>query len=230
MKERSDIMTIKEIYEKFDQIGCLSFTTINEDGDPESRIAHLRGFDEEGIYFMTMFTKSFYKQLKNHNKVALCGLGANTAVKHDADGMPVFEGGYAIRMTGLVKEISIDTLKAKNNPVFDVCIKDQEKYPAMVTFCITSGRGDIFDYDFECVKREHKLERIYFCYNGAAEKYRGLKIDESSCISCGVCKEKCSFSAIEKGANCYRIDRNRCDECGDCYLNCPVEAIHYKNE
>ncbi len=221
-------MTISEIYKKFDQIGCLSFTTINEDGDPESRIAHLRGFDDDGIYFMTMYTKAFYKQLKTHGKISLCGLGASTAVAHDDSGMPVFEGGYAIRMTGAVKEVSIESIKAKQNPMFDVCIKDQEKYPAMVVFCITSGRGDVFDYDFALEKRDHKLERIYFSYNGAEKKYRGLKIDPQSCISCGVCQVKCSFKAIKEDDGAYTIDPHRCDECGDCYLNCPVEAISYQ--
>ncbi len=32
-------MNIKEIYEKFDKIGCLSFTTVDAHGIPESRIA-----------------------------------------------------------------------------------------------------------------------------------------------------------------------------------------------
>ncbi len=220
-------MNIKEIYEKFDKIGCLSFSTINEEGEPESRIAHLRGYDNEGIYFMTMFTKPFYKQLKTNGTIAISGLCANTEVKHDEEGMPIFEGGYAIRMTGTVVEVSIEDLKAKNNPIFDFCIKDQELYKAMVVFCINSGRGDVFDYDFEKVNRDNKLERTYFSYNGAKVKYRGLVIHEEKCISCGVCKKKCSFLAVNEENKKYTIDKNRCDECGDCYLNCPVKAIAY---
>ncbi len=218
-------MKIKEIYEHFDKIGCLSFTTVDEDGYPESRIAHLRAFDDDGIYFMTMYTKAFYKHLKNNGKISLCGLNASTEVHHDENGMPIFEGGYAMRMTGTAKEVSIEDIKAKNNPMFDVCIKDQEKYNAMVVFCITSARGDVFDYDFELEKRDHKLERIYFSYNGAEKKYRGLVIDKDECISCGLCKVKCSFKAIAEEENVYAIDKYRCDECGDCYINCPVKAI-----
>ena len=96
-------MTIKEIYEKFDKIGCLSFATVNEDGEPETRIAHLRAYDEEGIYFMTMFTKDFYKQIKANGKVAINGLKARTEVAHDKEGFPIFDKGYAIRLTGNVK-------------------------------------------------------------------------------------------------------------------------------
>ncbi len=220
-------LTIKEIYEKFDKIGCLTFTTVSEQNEPISRIAHLRAYDDEGIYFMTMFTKDFYKHIKSNGKISLCGLNAKTQVEHNQDGMPVFEGGYAIRMTGDVKEISIDELKAKNNPTFDFCIKDYETYKAMVVFCITSGNGDIFDYDFEKITRENKLERIYFSYGEREIKLKGLTIDPDKCISCGVCETKCSFVAIKNQDGCYMIDNTRCDECGDCYINCPVEAIDH---
>ncbi len=220
-------MTIKEIYEKFEKIGCLSFTTIDENNIPVSRIAHLRAFDDEGIYFMTMFTKDFYKHLKNNGKISICGLCANSEIQHDENGFPIFEGGYAIRMSGNVKEVSIKEIKAKNNPIFDFCIKDQEKYTAMVVLCITSGSGDVFDYDFEKINRDHKLERTYFSFNGAKEKFKGLLIHQETCIQCGICERKCSFNAIDKQDGRYYINKHRCDECGDCYENCPVKAIKY---
>ncbi|MFI3326480.1 MAG: 4Fe-4S binding protein [Clostridia bacterium] len=223
-------MDIQKIYEKFDKIGCLSFTTVDEYGIPESRIAHLRAYDEDGIYFMTMFTKDFYTHMKQNGKLSICGLNAKTEVEHDANGLPIFEGGYAIRMTGTVKEVAINEIKAKNNSIFDFCIKDQEKYPAMVVFCITSGYGDVFDYDFEKITRENKLEREYFSFGGAKEKHKGLTIEKNKCISCGICSKKCSFLAIEKSLNSYIININRCDECGDCYMSCPVKAIHYRGE
>ncbi len=106
-------MTIEEIYQAFDKIACLSFTTVDEDSRPESRIAHLRGYDENGMYFMTMHTNTFYQHLKNNPYISLCGLCADTKVSHDENGMPTFEGGYSIRMTGKVKEIPIEEIKAK---------------------------------------------------------------------------------------------------------------------
>lgn len=223
-------MTIKEIYEAFDKIGCLSFTTVNEIGEPESRIAHLRAYDDDGIYFMTMFTKDFYKHMKSNSKVSICGLHAKTEVTHDENGFPIFDNGYAIRMTGSVKEVSIEEIKAKNNPLFDFCIKDKEQYPAMVVFCITSARGDIFDYDFEKVTRENKLERKYFAYNGGKPKYKGLLIDNNRCASCGKCKRVCSFRAIYKQDEKFISNPYRCDECGDCFIACPVNAISYNGK
>ncbi len=221
-------MTIQEIYNAFDAVGCLSFTSINDVGEPESRIAHLRAFDDEGLYFMTMFTKDFYKQLKKHETISLCGLNANTGITHDAQGMPQFSAGYAIRMTGTVREVSLEDIIEKNNPLFDFCIQDQKRYPAMVVFCITSGRGDIFDYDFKKQKRNNKLQRIYFSYNGASILYKGLHIEQDKCISCGLCQKKCSFLAISQTDGHYHIDKHRCDECGDCFLHCPVQAITHE--
>ncbi len=223
-----EIRDIATIYKKFEAIGCLTFATVNEFNEPETRIAHLRGYDEDGIYFMTMFTKSFYKHLKENGHIALGGLAANTQVEHTDDGLPVFDSGYAIRMTGKVKEVSIEELKEKNNPIFNMCIKDQEKYKAMVVFCISSGRGDIFDYDFEMIKTKHKLTRIYFAYNEAEIRYSGLSIDDEKCISCGICMKKCSFKAITEENSKYSINKYHCDECGDCYINCPKKAIKLK--
>ena len=89
-------MDIAKIYEKFDPIGCLTFATI--DGDfPQTRIAHLFAYDNEGLYFRTMITKAFYDQLKKTEKVSMCGMFPKTSVSHDEEGMPYFEPGYTIR-------------------------------------------------------------------------------------------------------------------------------------
>ena len=63
-------MDIADIYEKFDQIGCLTFATIDKD-IPQTRIAHLFAHDNEGLYFRTMITKPFYEQLKKTEKVSM---------------------------------------------------------------------------------------------------------------------------------------------------------------
>lgn len=64
-------MDIKDIFEKDDKIGCCTFATINGDY-PETRIAHFLAYDKEGLYFMTMTTKPFYKQLKQTGGKSAC--------------------------------------------------------------------------------------------------------------------------------------------------------------
>lgn len=217
-------MNIQEIYEYFDKIGCLTFATI--DGDyPETRIAHFLTCDDNGLYFMTMKTKPFYKQLIETGKVSVCGLNASSAVGKDKNGMPTFEAGYFIRTSGDAKELSYENLveKSKSNPKFVPMLEDIKKYPAMTTFMLYKGKGEIFDYDFEKQSRDHKLERTRFSFNDFSFVKAGLTITDK-CISCGICKQECSFDAIKEGKP-YTIDGTRCDECGSCYLACPVGAI-----
>lgn len=224
-------MNIFEINEKFEKVGCLTFATI-DNGYPETRIAHFVACDEEGLYFMTMKVKPFYRQVKESGKVSACGMSASTNVAEDENGMPVFEPGYTIRVTGDVKEVSFDELKkkAEKNDDFISCVKDIERYNNMTTFCLYRGKGEIFDYDFEMQSRENKIYREKFSFGGFETKFRGMKIN-SNCIGCGKCQRSCTFKAINKKEDgTYEINSNRCDVCGSCQMVCPSKAIEVYNE
>jgi ferredoxin len=218
-------MKIDDIYEKFDRIGCLTFATVDKN-TPQMRIAHLFAYDHEGLYFRTMITKAFYDQLKKTEKVSICGMFPKTTVSYDEQGMPYFKPGYTIRATGDIKEIPLETLKAKaaGSEMFMLGVKDIEKYPAMTTFCIYRAWGEVFDFDFEMERRSHKLLRTGFCFGGIKIPFRGMRITED-CIACGECLEKCSFKAIFQDNEKYRIDSTKCDVCGDCYTICPSDAV-----
>lgn len=218
-------MNIKEIYTMFDRIGSLTFATV-KNGYPETRIAHFFSYDDEGLYFRTMFTKPFYKQLKEEGKISVCGLSSSSQVNHNEEGMPEFEPGYTIRITGDVKEVSFDDIKSKteNKHLFKVGIKDKERYPAMKFFVLYKGAGEIFDYDFETKYRNHKLLRTNFSFNSYKNDVFSLKINEN-CLKCGKCYKVCSFKAIEQESDEYKISQSKCDVCGNCVMVCPVNAI-----
>lgn len=219
-------MTIEEIYHKFDQIGTFTFATI-DNGRPSTRIAHLFAYDDDGLYFRTMTVKPFYRQLKETGMVAIGGMYPNTTVTHNDEGMPEWEPGYTINLSGDVREVSLEQLKqkAETAEMFELGVKDIERYPAIVAFCIHRGLGEVFDYDFETKERDHKLLRIPFSFGGLETTERGVRISADDCIGCGKCLEACSFKAISKDGDKYRIDKAKCDVCGDCTLVCPVEAI-----
>lgn len=223
-------MDIEKIYERFDQIGAFSFATIDKDR-PRSRIAHLFAYDDGGLYFRTMTIKPFYAQLKRSGKVSLCGMYPNSAVSHDEEGMPEWEPGYAVTLTGDVKEISLDELKQKAaaDAMFELGVKDIERYPAMTTFCLYRGFGEVFDFDFEMKNRPHKLLRIPINFGGLQSPFRGVTISDA-CIGCGECIENCTFKAIYPDGEIYAINHDRCDVCGDCYTVCPSEAVKVFNE
>ena len=221
-------MTIKEIYNQFDKIGSVVFATIDE-GYPETRIAHFFAYDDKGLYFRTMTTKPFYHQLKSTKKVSVCGLYGGTDVLHDDEGLPVFNPGYTVRVTGDCNEVRTAYVKEKSltDDNFLMGYKDIVKYPALRAFVIKSGRGEVFDYDFDKIHRDHKLIRTQFTFNEFTYPDRGLSINKS-CVNCSLCFKACSFDAISKGKDHYEIDPNRCDMCGDCTLVCNFDAIDIK--
>ena len=221
-------MNIQEIFEAFDKIGCCTFATIDEEY-PETRIAHFLIYDEDGIYFMTMNTKPFYKQLKKTGKISVCGLCADTKVIEKEDGNISFDDGYFIRITGDVHEVSIAEIRAKNNPKFDFCIADNFRYPAMTAFVLYRAKGELYDYDFEKVKRDHKLKRIRFSYGDFPTIKAGLTISEN-CVKCGKCEKVCTFDAISLVEGKYEINRSHCDECGNCFVTCPSNAVIHKGK
>ena len=221
-------MDIWNIYRHFEKAGCCTFATVDESGYPTTRIAHFFAVDDEGLYFRTMRVKPFYRHLTETGRVAVCGLvTSSSAIALDAEGMPVEEPGYFIRVSGDCREVSFEALKAKaeKDPMFLLGVKDILRYPNMTTFCLWRFKGDIYDYDFEMTMRDHKLQRKFFDFSGFPRPFKGLRIGPD-CIGCGTCMANCTFKAIafrEDGS--YHIDVERCDACGTCWNNCPAKAI-----
>lgn len=221
-------MQIKEIYEHFDKVGCLSFSTWTGN-EIETRIAHLFAYDDDGIYLRTMNIKPFYHQLTEFKMVSLCGMYPKTQIEHDENNLPYFVPGYTVRMSGEVRELSMTEIeeKAKTDRNFNVAVYDIKKYPATKIFVIYKAHGEVYNFDYSMEKRDHKLLRTAFAYGGAKLNPAGLRINEN-CIECGACKEVCTFKAITEGTP-YKICGERCDECGNCYEVCPANAIELRN-
>jgi len=57
------------------------------------------------------------------------------------------------------------------------------------------------------------------------QEFKGSKlafIDEAKCVKCGLCREKCRFSAITED---LKVDPFSCEGCGVCTVICPANAI-----
>ncbi len=220
-------MDIKKIYMLFEQVGCLTFATING-AYPETRIVDLLTYDADGIYFFTMKTKPFYKQLKENGTVSICGLAANPQTKWLENGNPYNSPGYFIRATGDVREFTVEDAMAKDPAKFKYLMEDHKRYPQITGFCLYNFHGEIYDYDFEKEHRGHKLERERFSFGNIEAIPAGLMVDRDKCISCGECEKTCTFAAIHEDDDSYKIDGKRCDECGNCFTVCPSNAIIHK--
>lgn len=224
-------MNMQEIHAALAKIGCLSFTTL-DNGVMHSRIVSVCGGDEDGIYFLTMNVKPFYRQLKADPHIALCGIypSGRKEGKNKA-GQPYFAPGFTLRITGEAREVPQDEVRRKaaaGSTAHTYALEDGARYPAMRLFCIHKGKGEIFDYDFEMEHRDHKLLRTRFAFGGETVNPSGARIDPEKCIACGLCQDTCTFKAIEEG-DTFRVIGERCDECGSCMLVCPEEAIGLSN-
>lgn len=47
-----------------------------------------------------------------------------------------------------------------------------------------------------------------------------------SCIGCGICERRCTAGAVRVQENCAVIDESRCLSCGMCAVGCPRHVIH----
>lgn len=219
-------MNIKEIYDVLNSVGVLTFSTI-ENNEVQSRVAHLNGCDEKGIYFRTMGNKPYARQVKKTGKVTICGVSDSRILGHNDDGVPEFPPGYSIRLVCEVEYLEEETIRelAKTNADLQLAVYDMDKYPMMKkgNFRIHKAKGELYDYDFDCLNRDHKLLRKRFEFGGMSYNKVGPTIT-SNCIKCGACKKVCTFKAIEEGSP-YRINPDRCDDCGSCINACPVDAI-----
>lgn len=220
-------MKIDEIYDRCDKIGSLSFSTWTG-SEVETRIAMFFAYDDEGIYFRTMSSKPFYKQIVQFGKLAVCGMYPQTQVDYDENRMPFFNPGYTIRLTGDVRELSLTEVekKAETDQNFNVAVYDIKKYPETRVFVLYKAYGEVYDFDYGMRTRDHKLLRTAFAFGGADSRPAGLRINES-CTGCGACEQVCTFKAITAGTP-YRITGERCEECGNCYGVCPVNAIELR--
>lgn len=163
------MLSIKDVYEKFDEIGCCSFATLDGNGGVDSRIAHFFAYDDEGLYLRTMTGKPFFRQMIEGGRLSVCGERTDAPVVWDDENMPHFQPGYMMRVSGSVRLLTDEELSAKAaaNPMFAVATYDINKYPETVVLVMDSAWGELYDYDFNMVHRDHKILRERFSWGGA---------------------------------------------------------------
>lgn len=219
------MLSIENVYDRFNQIGCCSFATLDGKGGASSRIAHFFAYDDEGLYLRTMAVKPFYRQLKSGGKLAVSGEFTEARIVYDEKNLPQFKPGFQMRVEGEVRELSpgVVQAKAEQNRNFNVALFDMHKYPETRVFVLHRAHGELYDYDFGMVSRNHKLYRERFAFGGDKFEMPGLSITDD-CVACGACEDVCTFKAIVPGYP-YAICEERCDECGNCFYVCPAKAV-----
>ena len=217
----------KDVRQALKKIGSVTMTTLDKE-TMHSRIISICGSDNQGIYFLTMDVKPFYRQLKKNPNLALCGIyPSSRKTGKNPVGQPTFAPGFTLRISGRAREIPEDEVRKKaddGSEIHKYFLEDATRYPAIRFFCIYQGKGEIYDFDFETEHRDHKLLRRRFAFGGETFNEAGARINPEPCIACGECFEACTFKAIIPGEP-YRVNGYRCDECGSCSKVCPQDAV-----
>ena len=123
-----------------------------------------------------MDVKPFYRQLVEGGKLSVCGEKTAAPCSWDDDNMPHFQPGFMVRVSGDVRLLTREevTEKAAANPQFNVAIYDINKYPETRVLVLHSAWGELYDYDFNMVHRDHKILRERFAWGGATFEAPGF--------------------------------------------------------
>lgn len=196
--------TYLEAFKIVNELRFATFSTIDLKGNPHSRIIEVVHSNEDGLYFITLTAKPFYRQLSLKNKVSITGITKDF---------------LQIRINGQVEEVdstSLDGIFHKNHKLRSRL--PEEKKNLYRVFRIFRGRGEVYTLGIN-----PKVKRIRFAFGGEKVNKSGCIITEK-CLQCDRCKQVCPFGAIEEGKP-YKVIPELCDECGFCYSVCPVSAI-----
>ncbi|MDO5078824.1 pyridoxamine 5'-phosphate oxidase family protein [Streptococcus minor] len=123
-------MEIKEIMHLLEEMKVGVFATVDSDGNPHARHAHIIAANEDGIFFMTGPDTHFYGQLMRDKRIAL------TAMSEEAYLIQV------VRIEGVARPVENAYLKKifEGDPYYEHIYQDADSN-SMQVFQIYDGRG-----------------------------------------------------------------------------------------
>lgn len=198
------MVTKKECLEQVREVIDGVLSTVDENGNSQSRIIDIMLIDDETVYFLTARGKNVYKELINHPQVSYVNLKDNKSV----------------RINGIAEKLDnqkewIDLMFQENSYMNNV-YPGESRY-ILEAFKIAEGEIEFFDLTQKPILRES------FTIGDYEVSPKGYIISDE-CIECGKCETICPQKTIIKEYK-YLIRQEHCLHCGLCYENCPVEAI-----
>lgn len=184
------------------EIKDVSFATVDENSNPQIRIIDIMIAEGEKIYFCTARGKDFYRQLEKNANVAVTGMNKDYQM---------------IRLNGAAHKLSeqkmwIDRI-FDENPSMNGVYPGDSRY-VLEPFCIDNGNVEFFDLGQSPIVREN------FALGSSKQTFKGFEITDK-CIKCKKCERVCPQKCICD----FKINQSHCLHCGLCFEKCPVGAI-----
>ena len=126
------MITKEECFKKLREIIDVTISTVDTNGNPQSRIIDIMHNNSDTIYFLTARGKNFYKELENNPHISILGLKDNKTIRIETK---------AKKLADQKKWID---LMFEKNPIMNNVYPDKSRY-ILEPFCITSGKIEYFD-------------------------------------------------------------------------------------
>ncbi|WP_303975213.1 pyridoxamine 5'-phosphate oxidase family protein [Streptococcus merionis] len=148
-------MKVKEIMTILEDMKVAVFATVDKDGLPHARHAHIGVANEQGIFFMTGTATNFYRQMLDTEHVAI------TAMSQEDYLIQV------IRIEGRVKQLGRERLEEllKDNPYVNYVYPSKEDQEGVQVFQLYEGQGF-----YHSLTQGHKYVFTVGCENGATTR------------------------------------------------------------
>lgn len=124
-------MEVSEIMRILEEMKVAVFATVDKDGLPHARHAHIGVANEKGVFFMTSPQTNFYSQMVDTEHVAITAMAQEDYLIQ------------VIRIEGRVKQVGRERLEEllKGNPYVKHVYPTQEEQDAVQVFQLYEGQG-----------------------------------------------------------------------------------------
>lgn len=198
------MITKEECFNQLREVIDAVLSTVDENGNPQSRIIDIMHIEDDKIYFLTGRGKHVYQEIINHPKVSYLSLKDNKSIRISGEAYRLDDQKYWI-------DLMFDENKFLNN-----VYPGQARY-ILEPFCIENYEMEFFDLT------QKPIFRKTFIIGNAKKTPKGFIIGDD-CVACATCKGVCPQGIPIEGKK-YEIPQEHCLHCGRCFEKCPVQNI-----
>lgn len=199
------MVTKEECFKQLREVIDAVLSTVDDNGNPQSRIIDIMHIEDDRIYFLTGRGKHVYSEIMNHPKVSYLSLKDNKSIRISGEAHKLDDQKYWI------------DLIFENNPFMNNVYPGNARY-ILEPFCIEDYEMEFFDLTQKPIFRQS------FKFGDAEITVKGFEITDE-CIACGTCQASCPQQIPVFVEDKFEIPQEHCLHCGLCYENCPNSAI-----